>query len=48
MLLGTGGYRTAESDGKKKLRGVTMSVVNQTPRGLHPAPYNGMTFLDGY
>ena len=48
MVLDTGGYGPVRYGFHEGFWGVPMSVVHQTPRGLHPELYNGMSFLDGY
>ena len=45
MLFGAGGYIPVGYGLHEGLWGVFMPVVYQTPRGMHPAPYNGMSFL---
>ena len=45
MVFVTGLYGTVVAGYHEILRGVTVMVVHQTPRGLHQAPYNGVSFL---
>ena len=47
MILDKGGYGTVGSGFHEGLWGVPIPVVHHTPLGLYPAPYNGMSFLDG-
>ena len=45
MLLDIGGCGLVGSLYHDVLRGVTMLVVHQISIGLHPATYNGISFL---
>ena len=48
MVLDKGGHVPVGYGCHEGLWGVPMPVVHQKPRGLHPEPYNGIVFWDGY